>query len=69
MQNPIDATIDPSGKLVAAYITLFPKATMVESRVLLDRGGMIVGDFDRRGRLIGVEIIGPGRFEPPKVEE
>ena len=68
MRNPIDATIDSSGKLVAAYITLFPRANQVESRVLLERGGTVIGDFDRRGRLIGVEIIGPGKFEPPKEE-
>jgi len=68
MHNPIDATIDSNGKLVAAYITLFPRARMVESRILLDRGGTVIGDFDRRGRLIGVEIIGPGKFEPPKEE-
>ena len=61
MNIPIDAQIDSSGKLVAAYITLFPRARMVESRLLLERGGTVIGDFDRRGRLIGVEILGPGR--------
>ena len=42
MHNPIDATIGSNGKLVAAYITLFPRARMVLRRFLDGKSSQIV---------------------------
>ena len=60
VKHPIDYELSEDGKLSGCYVTLFPHAKTKESRILLDKGGFVLGDFDSRGRLIGVEIIGPG---------
>ena len=56
MQFEISLTGGPDGELIAGYIHLH-KAKAARTDVVVE--DTVLADYDARGRLIGIEILGP----------
>jgi uncharacterized protein YuzE len=64
---PVQITHDDGAD--AAYVTLGPigEGAAVEQVVLERPGGRLVLDFDRQGRVLGLEIIGASALAAPEL--
>lgn len=60
IQFEISLTAGPDGKLVAGYIHL-RKAKTTRTKVIVE--DTVLADYDSRGNLVGIEILGPVRIK------
>ncbi len=62
---PLRVTLDPNADAAYAYLTDVPAGAAVTHRVVgVAARGDVVLDFDREGRLLGVELIGASSVLP-----
>ena len=60
IQFEISLTAGPDGRLVAGYIHL-RKAKAARTKVIVE--DTVLADYDSRGNLIGIEILGPVKIQ------
>jgi uncharacterized protein YuzE len=61
-------TYDKEGDAAYIYLTPIPPGAAVrQEHVTGEAKGELILDFDRVGRLLGIEVLGASRYLPPSV--